>query len=139
MATKKKSTQVRFLGAHAVRADLLGVLSVPVGYDGRDVEHTRFFMVSADKWVHRPIEADIVSVTFEDGPEGKCWWLLGKRGDVHTIRPAGLSQETILDAGTGPGKLGYLSSIKLIDGELYASGYCRQVYRRESQIGRAHV
>lgn len=138
MATRKKNTQVRFLGADAARADLLGVLSVPVGYDGKDVAHTRFFMVAAEKWVHRPIEADIVSVVFEDGPQGKCWWLLGKRGDVHTIRPSGLAQERIADAGTGPGKLGYLSSIKLIDGELYASGYCRQVYKRESQ-GWVHI
>ena len=138
MATRKRNTQVRFIGADAARADLLGVLSVPVGYDGKDVEHTRFFMVAGEKWVHRSIEADIVSVVFEDGLQGKCWWLLGKRGEVYTIRPAGLAQERIDDAGTGPGKLGYLTNIKLIDGELYASGYCRQVYKRESQ-GWVHI
>jgi hypothetical protein len=129
----KRNSQVRFLGAHAARADLLGILSVPVGYDGKDVEHTRFFMVTPEKWVHRPIESDIVSTVFEDGPQGKCWWLLGKRGDVHTIRPSGLGREQIADAGTGPGKLGYLSSLQRIHGSLCASGYGRQVYQRQGE------
>ena len=130
---KKKNTRVRFLGGYAPRGDLLGVLSFPVGYDGHDVEHTRFFMVTPERWVHRAIEADVVSVTFEDGPEGKCWWLLGKRGVIYTIRPSGFSQEAIPDAGTGPGKFGYLCSIQLIGGKLYVCGYCRQMYERTSQ------
>jgi hypothetical protein len=130
---RKKNTQVRFLGGYAPRKDLLGVLSFPVGFDGHDVEHTRFFMVTPEKWVHRPIEADIVSVVFEDGAQGKCWWLLGKRGTVHAIRPSGITQEAIPDAGTGPAKYGYLSSIRMIDGVLHACGYCRQVHRRTDQ------
>jgi hypothetical protein len=47
---KKKNTKVRFLGGYAARKDLLGILSFPVGYDGHDVEHTRFFMVTPEKW-----------------------------------------------------------------------------------------
>lgn len=125
---KKKNTRVRFLGGYAARKDLMGILSFPVGYDGHDVAHTRFFMVTPERWVHRPIEADIVSAVFEDSADGKCWWLLGKRGVVYSIRPSGITEQKIMDAGTGPGKFGYLSSIKMIEGKLIACGYSRQVY-----------
>lgn len=125
---KKKNTRVRFLGGYAARKDLLGILSYPVGYDGTNNEHTRFFMVTPEKWVHRPIESDIVSAVFEDSANGKCWWLLDKRGMVHSIRPAGITQQQIDDAGTGPGKYGYLTSIAIINEKLVACGYCRQVY-----------
>ncbi|SEW34584.1 hypothetical protein SAMN05428988_4166 [Chitinophaga sp. YR573] len=135
---KKKDTRVRFLGGYAARKDLLGILSYPVGYDGSDVEHTRFFMVTPEKWVHRPIEADVVSAVFEDSANGKCWWLLDKRGVVHSIRPSGLAQQQIADAGTGPGKFGYLSSIKMIEEKLYACGYRRQVYEYTS-TGWEHI
>jgi hypothetical protein len=79
---KKKNTRVRFLGGYAARKDLFGILSYPVGYDGSDVEHTRFFMVTPERWVHRPIEADVVSVVFEDSANGKCWWLLDSLWDI---------------------------------------------------------
>ena len=125
---KKKNTKVRFLGGYAARKDLLGVLSYPVGYDGTGKEHTRFFMATPDNWVHRPLDADIVSVLFENSERGKGWWLLDKRGVVHSIRPTGITQQPIEDAGTGPGKYGYLTSIKMINDALYACGYCRQVY-----------
>jgi hypothetical protein len=135
---KKKNTQVRFLGGYAARKGLLGILSFPVGYDGHDVAHTRFFMVTPEKWVHRPIEADVVSAVFENSAEGKCWWLLGKRGTVYSIRPSGITEQPITDAGTGPGKFGYLSSIKIIDEQLYACGYCRQVYEHTTE-GWLHI
>jgi len=135
---KKKNTKVRFLGGYAACKDLLGILSYPVGYDGSDVEYTRFFMVTPEKWVHRPIESDIVSTVFEDGSQGKCWWLLDKRGLVYSIRPTGITQQQIEDAGTGPGKYGYLTSIKLINDVLYACGYGRQVYTYTS-AGWKHI
>jgi hypothetical protein len=125
---KKKNTRVRFLGGYAARKDLMGILSFPVGYDGHDVEHTRFFMVTPEKWVHISVEADIVSAVFEDNANGKCWWLLGKRGMVYSLRPSGLTEQQIMDAGPGPGKFGYLSSIKMINRKLSACGYSRQVY-----------
>jgi hypothetical protein len=135
---KKKNTRVRFLGGYAARKDLFGIMSYPVGYDGSDVEHTRFFMVTPEKWVHRPIEADVVSAVFEDSANGKCWWLLDKRGVVHSIRPTGITAQQITDAGTGLGKFGYLSSIKIIEEKLYACGYCRQIYEYTSS-GWEHI
>ena len=127
---KKPNTRVRFLGGHAPRIDLLGLLAFPVVLDGRDDEHTRFFTTTSVKWVHKAIDADIVSVTYERGAEGWCWWLLGKRGDVYAVRPGGVTREVITDAGTGAGKFGYLRSLKLIDNRLVACGFCRQVYER---------
>jgi hypothetical protein len=135
---KKKKTRVRFLGGYAARKDLMGILSFPVGYDGHDVEHTRFFMVTPERWVHIPVEADIVSTVFEDSANGKCWWLLGKRGVVYALRPSGMTEQQIADAGTGPGKFGYLNSIKMIAGKLYACGYSRQVYEYTTE-GWIHI
>ena len=125
---KKKNTRVRFLGGYAARKNLLGVLSYPVGYDGTGKEHTRYFMVTPEKWVHQSFDADLVSTLFEDNERGKGWWLLDKRGMVYTLRPTGITQQQIEDAGTGPGKYGYLTSIKMIGDTLFACGYCRQVY-----------
>src|SRR3954470_7396429 len=85
-------------------------------------------MVTPEKSVHQSFEMDVVAALFEDNERGKGWWLLDKRGTVHTIRPTGITQQQIGDAGTGPGKYGYLTSIKMINDTLYACGYCRQVY-----------
>ncbi len=133
-----KKTQVRFLGGCAARSDLLGVLAFPVGFDGKDVEHTRFFMVNPKGWVHQPFDSDLVSAVFEDGADGKAWWLLGKRGDVHIIRPSGTRSESIPEAGTGPGRLGHLSTLYRTDGRLYACGYRHQIYVRDAR-GWTHV
>lgn len=127
---KQKNTRVRFLGGYASSRDLLGVLSYPVALDEYEVEHTRFIMTNFKRWVQSPFECDIVSVTFGDGPHGKCWWLLGKRGQVFSFNSLGTTQEVIADAGTGSGKLGYVNCIKQIGGKLYACGYRRQVYER---------
>lgn len=125
---KKQDTRVRFLGGYAPRKDLLGVLSYPVALDGQDVEHTRLFSATPNGWGQTPINADIVSIVFEDGPQGKCWRLAGKRGDIYTLRPSGMVEEKIPDAGTGPGKYGYLSSLKIINGKLFTCGVSRQIY-----------
>lgn len=128
----KKNTKVRFLGGFAPRKDLLGIISCPVGYDGADVEHTRFFMVTPERWVHQSLEADIVSVVYETASQERYWRLLSKRGKVYTISKSGLAEEQIHDAGTGPGKFGYLNKLKIIDGKIYSCGYCHQFYQRGS-------
>lgn len=130
MAKNAAGSRVRFLAGWAPRPSLLGVLAFPVALDGKDAEHTRFYMVTPERWTHRPIDADLVSAAFEDGPNGKCWWLLGKRGDVYAIRPSGMTAERIPDAGTGPGGFGYLSKLQMIGSKLFACGFSRQVYER---------
>jgi hypothetical protein len=127
---KNSAINVRFLGGCAPRATLLGLLAFPAALEGKEVECTRFYTVTPERWAHREINADIVSIVFEDGPNGKCWWLLGKRGDVYAVRPTGVTNEQISDAGTGPGKFGYLSSIRYVRGRLLACGFSRQIYER---------
>jgi hypothetical protein len=127
---KNGNTRVRFLGGYAAQPDLLGVLSYPVALDEHEVEFTRFIMTNQQKWVQMPFELDIVSLTFTDSSHGKAWWLLGKRGQVISFNSAGRTEELISDAGTGPEKLGYVTSMRLIGGQLFACGYRRQIYER---------
>jgi hypothetical protein len=129
MATKP-NTRVRFLGGNVARPDLLGFLACPVVIDGTNEEHTRFFMVTPEKWFYKAIDADLVSATYVLETPARGWLLLGKRGDIYGVRSSGITQEQIPDAGTGPGKYGYLTSIKNINGRLLACGDCRQVYER---------
>ena len=128
MMTKLKTkSKVRFLAGNAPRSSLLGLVAIPTSPDGNEVGFSRLYMVSPERWTHRDIQSEIVSLEFEDGPEGKCWWLLGKQGDIYAVRPTGVTQEKINDAGTSPGKLGYLSSIKLIQGRLYVCGFSERL------------
>jgi hypothetical protein len=126
----KKNTRVRFLNGYAAKADLLGVLAYPVALDEHEVEYTRFFMTNHQRWVQTPFELDLVSLSFGDGDHGPCWWLLGKRGQVIAFNSSATTQEQIGDAGTGPGKLGYVNSIRIIAGRMFVCGYRRQVYER---------
>lgn len=126
----KKNTRVRFLGGYAAGRDLLGVLAYPAALDEHEVEFTRFFMTNKKQWVQTPFELDIVSLSFGESDHGKCWWLLGKRGQVIAFNSTATTQERIDDAGTGPGKLGYVNSLRIFAGRMFVCGYRRQIYER---------
>jgi hypothetical protein len=57
-------------------------------------------------------------------------FFLGKDGHIVLIVPEGRKSEQITDAGTGPGKLGYVNLIRVIGGAFYVCGTKGQVYRR---------
>ena len=128
--TSSKNTHVRFLSGYAAKPDLLGVLAYPAALDQHDVEFTRFFMTNYNQWVQTPFDMDLVSVAYGDGDNGKCWWLLGKRGQVIAFNSTAKTQEQIADAGTGKGKLGYLSSLRIFTGRILVCGDGGQVYER---------
>jgi hypothetical protein len=127
---KRDETRVRFLGGHAARTDLLGVLAYPVACDETEEEFTRFYTSNFQRWGQNPYDFDIVSVSYGESNHGLAWWLLGKRGEVVSMNRSGQTIEQIEDAGTGPGKLGYVSSLKIINGRMYVCGYQRQIYER---------
>lgn len=124
------NARVRFLGGAVAREDLFGVLAFPVGLDGTDMEFTRFYTRHKENWFQQEYQSDIASVCYFHIGDDRGWWLLGKRGDVHSITVAGRKTESIDQAGTGPGKLGYAKKIRVINDLMYACGYRRQVYRR---------
>ncbi|MCP4748884.1 MAG: hypothetical protein GY874_22545 [Desulfobacteraceae bacterium] len=124
-----KNKKVYYLDGYSPRKGLLGVAAYLYELEDKETEFTRFFMTLDGEWVHEEFWQDIVSVCYT-GEAGKgAWWLLGKRGHVYSLGDTD-NMEQIARAGTGPGKLGYLRRIKKIDGELYACGLRRQVYKR---------
>lgn len=123
--------KVYFIAGFSPRKGLLGVASYLHELEDQDVEFTRFFMTLDSKWGHREFNEDIVSVCYTKNGNDWSWWLLSKRGKVMSVTPKGRFDEIISDAGTGPNKLGYLCQIKVINGELYTCGLCRQVYKRK--------
>lgn len=129
---KLEPTRMTYLGGHSGRKGLIGVLAFPEGFPP-ETELTVFYMMLDGQWSQRQFPFDVSSVTYLADPKGerRSWWLLGKRGEVVEL-PAGEPRTERIDgAGTGRGKLGYLSCIRVIDGELFACGYRRQVHRRE--------
>lgn len=129
--SNSKKTQIRFFGSCSPREDLLGVLGYPTVLDADGTEFTRFCMVrDREHWGRRDFTCDMVGVVHTSFDDIRCWWLADKRGQIHVMTASGISLEVINDAGTGPGKYGYLSSLKLINRTLYTCGFSRQIYRR---------
>jgi hypothetical protein len=132
-----RKNRVYFIAGFSPRKGLFGVAAYLYELEGKEVEFTRFYMTRDGKWANREFNQDIVSVSYTRKDEEWSWWLLSKRGKVISSSPKGRFEELIVEAGTGPGKFGYLSDLRVIDGTLYAVGVGRQVYRRtDSQWSR---
>ncbi|MEE9129612.1 MAG: hypothetical protein V3T84_06300 [Phycisphaerales bacterium] len=129
----EQNTGVYFVEGYVARKDLVGIVTYLEELEGTDAEHTRFYMLG-DHWSHLEIDHEIVSmVKHLIKPDTPSWQLLSKRGVVVGLTAAGVVQEEIKDAGTGPQSYGYLSQIREIDGTLYTCGMCRQVYKRSGR------
>lgn len=122
------NSRVYFVDGHSSGTNVICIASYMYALENTDVELTRIYLVANNKWEYYDISSHIVSLTYTADPAR--WWLLGKRGDITVLTPQEESTEFIQDAGTGPGKFGYLDKIVQIEGELYACGYRRQVYKR---------
>ena len=131
----KKKKGVYFINIHSNRKGVLGALAFPNDMD-TDLEFCRFFMCFPfeDDWCCQDFRFDCTSVTFLTQGDHRAWWVLGKNGEVAEVGND-LIIEQIPGAGLhGDGKgLGYLECITVIDNELYACGYFRQVYKRENK------
>lgn len=126
-----RQNRVYFIAGCSPRKGLFGVAAYLHELEEEEGEFTRFYMTLDTQWVNREFEADIVSVSYTKVNDMASWWLLSKRGVVISSSSRGRFEETIQDAGTGPGKFGYLSQIANVQGTLYAVGLGRQIYRRE--------
>ena len=134
---------MRYLTGYSPGKDRLGILAFPVDFPS-SAEFTMFYTRKGDLWGQIPFKFDIASLAYLEirAEPYKGWWLLGKRGEiVEVVPPAKTGSQVrivqpqiridlIKTAGTGPKKYGYLSRIRLIDGELFICGYRRQVYHR---------
>ncbi|ROM72885.1 hypothetical protein BK654_24475 [Pseudomonas brassicacearum] len=126
------SSRHYFIDGFTPTKGLLGVVAFPYALKGEDTEYTTLYMTLDGQWMQQTFDFDSRSITHLIDGEYRAWWILGKRGEVVEIKQGPSSFELIADAGTGGKKLGYMNKITVIDGELYACGYNRQVYRRSN-------
>ena len=91
-----------------------------------------------DEWYFWDAKSVVVSVAVVPKPK-RTYFALGRDGKIYGLVAGGdFFNEAIPDAGTGKGKLGYLSQVREIDGQVYACGDQGQVYRRTPK-GWVHV
>ncbi len=101
-------------------------------------DFTRLFTFRNATWKHSDLDGlGVRSVAARPAPQLGAYFL-GKDGTVLLITAEGRKAEHIPDAGTGPGKLGYVNLIKEVGGEFYVCGTKGQIYRREGDQWR-HV
>ncbi|MBN6151683.1 hypothetical protein JR065_15160 [Xanthomonas sp. AmX2] len=128
------SSRHYFIDGFTPTKGLLGVVAFPYALKGKDTEYTTLYTTRDGQWGQQKFDFDSRSITYLMHGEYRAWWILGKRGEVVEITQGENSSELIADAGTGGKKLGHMNKITVIDGELYACGYNRQVYRRSNGI-----
>lgn len=132
MANKKLSHML-YLGGHSAWKGLIGILAFPEDYP-TEKEFTVFYTMVDDDWLQLQFDFDIADVAYLHLPKKryKGWWLVGKRGEVVEVVSGKSKINHIETAGTGPkNKYGYLSRIRVVDGELFVCGHRRQVYQRD--------
>jgi hypothetical protein len=123
---------VYFIDGCLGRRHVVGIVAGLIQHDDA-VEFTRFYTYNHDTatWLHTNWEHAIVSVAYTRVGADWTWHLLSKRGVLIQGTAAGVRTLTIPDAGTGPGRLGYVNQVRIIDRDLYVCGFRRQVYRLE--------
>jgi photosystem II stability/assembly factor-like uncharacterized protein len=136
----KQDSSLSFLAGAAKTKDwiiLAGQLNVrPEG----SPDATRMNVLKAGQWGHFDLPGVLVRSVYANSKPAaaSAAYFLGRRGQVVAVLGGDMNTETIKDAGTGRGKLGYLNQIRLIADKLYVCGLRGQVYRREDN-GWQHV
>jgi hypothetical protein len=110
-------------------------LYVAAGFSGSQVNASRMLLlVDENEWMSHDLRSRIVSVSA--APFGPELFALGRDGFVSIATNTQLLEERIAEAGTGGSRAGYVSEIRLIDGDAYVCGDLHQVYRRTKSIWR---
>jgi hypothetical protein len=95
-----------------------------------DYEHSRILIYKGKNWGHFDVDLTVRSVCGVNQPI-RTLYSLGREGVIDISSGGRGSQESINDAGVGPGKLGYLNVMRQIAGRLYVCGVSGQLYRRD--------
>lgn len=130
MARIKKG--VYFVAGHIGRRNVIGLSAFLNQYEDDDeVEFTRCYSYNHDTntWLHTNWQHEFVSISYTRVGTDWTWHRLSKRGLLVQVSQSGKRELQIPDAGTGPGKLGYVAQVRLIADQLYVCGFRRQVYR----------
>ena len=95
-----------------------------------DFEHSRIFSLKNGRWGHCDVDFVVWSICAVERPI-RTILSLGRDGQIDVRSPGRAATESLPDAGVGPNKLGYVSQIRDIAGQLYVCGGAGQIYRRQ--------
>lgn len=111
---------------------LLAVLAFPDELKDSDAEIALLLVynVKQDSWLETLLDFEGRSLTWSGDPTDPIWWVLGKRGDVARVQGSSVILDRVPNAGTGPGRFGYLNAIRWLGQELFVCGYSRQFLQR---------
>jgi hypothetical protein len=127
---KQKDTRVVFKDGFAKAKDWVVLASELASLADDEVDFTRAFTFKSGAWRHVDLEGVSVRAVQGAPPPARGTYFLGRAGEVIHVSPDGTSTELLTDAGTDPGKLGYVNRMRAIAGTLYVCGTNGQVYRR---------
>lgn len=130
MAKASSDTRVVFTDGYVADRHQVAISSYLEAYE--DSDHARIFVYRDGEWVHFDLNFNIRSIQGVERPE-RMLYCLGQGGRISVRKKGGPSEETIKDAGSGAGRLGYLHQIRLIGSTLYSCGVRNQIYRRNSR------
>lgn len=129
-----KQPRVYFVDGLGIERDYFTVVAFLHELEDEPEEFSRIYFCDAGDWTHFETETQIVSVDQAPIANVRTYFFLARRGEVIVSDKNGQRRELIAGPGTGKGKLGYVTEIKNIAGQLYACGDNRQVYRREKDV-----
>lgn len=117
---------VTFSECTVIRRDLVFITAQIADLNRQGIGHTKVIRWKNDAFAHFMIDWTTTAITSFSNP--LALFCMGLDGDIHVFHAGTKSHEVI----TGPGDIGPLRDMRVIDGANYAAGMQRQVYRRSA-------
>jgi hypothetical protein len=125
-----KEGPVTYTGVHVYRANHAYVSCVDDSLAAQNVDHAIIRRHLDDAWGQRPLGNAVRGMCASERKGRHTLIALGTDGTVIELLFPDEREETIDDSDAGPSDLVTMRALKRIDGDLYAAGMARHVYRR---------
>jgi hypothetical protein len=100
----------------------------------RKVEHAHLLVFTGQGWKHlRALDFSCVRVVWRSGRD-PCWVVLGVNGQIVTCTRKEAIERTSIFPRAAPGKMGMMSSLRVISGRIYAVGMRRQIFSADETL-----
>lgn len=117
---------VTFSECTVIRRDLVFITAQIADLNQQGIGHTKVIRWKNGAFAHFMIDWTTTAITSFSNP--LALFCMGLDGDIHLFHAGTKSREVI----TGPGDIGPLRDMRVIDGANYVAGMQRQVYRRSA-------
>lgn len=120
-------------GAVASDGNIL-VIAVEEEKADHKVEHAHLLIHDGQDWSHlAALDFSCVRVVWRDGRE-PCWIVLGVNGQIVTCSRRDATVHTPIFPRAKPGKMGIMSSLRIVGERVYAVGMRRQVFSSDESL-----